>query len=93
MKILVTGGTGYIGSHTCVELLNKGHEVVIFDNLFNFWEHSKHINKSWQGLQITFLVLEQQTIHKRFIFPSLLLSPFKLILFFVFQIFIKYILW
>ena len=35
MKILVTGGTGYIGSHTCVELLNKGHEVVIFDNLFN----------------------------------------------------------
>ena len=35
MAILVTGGTGYIGSHTCVELLNKGHEVVIFDNLFN----------------------------------------------------------
>lgn len=35
MKILVTGGTGYIGSHTCVELLNKGHEVVAFDNLFN----------------------------------------------------------
>ena len=35
MKILVTGGTGYIGSHTCVELLNQGHEVVIFDNLFN----------------------------------------------------------
>lgn len=35
MKILVTGGTGYIGSHTCVELLKKGHEVVIFDNLFN----------------------------------------------------------
>ncbi len=35
MKILVTGGTGYIGSHTCVELINKGFEVVIFDNLFN----------------------------------------------------------
>ncbi|MGN0131407.1 MAG: UDP-glucose 4-epimerase GalE [Lachnospiraceae bacterium] len=35
MKILVTGGTGYIGSHTCVELLNKGHEVVVFDNLYN----------------------------------------------------------
>ncbi len=35
MKILVTGGTGYIGSHTCVELLNKGYEVVIFDNLSN----------------------------------------------------------
>ncbi len=35
MKILVTGGTGYIGSHTCVELLNSGYEVVVFDNLFN----------------------------------------------------------
>jgi len=35
LKILVTGGTGYIGSHTCVELLNKGYEVVVFDNLYN----------------------------------------------------------
>ena len=35
MKILVSGGTGYIGSHTCVELLNKGYEVVAFDNLYN----------------------------------------------------------
>lgn len=35
MKILVSGGTGYIGSHTVVELLNNGHEVVIFDNLYN----------------------------------------------------------
>ena len=35
MKILVTGGAGYIGSHTCVELLNAGHEVVVVDNLYN----------------------------------------------------------
>lgn len=35
MKILVTGGTGYIGSHTCVELINCGHEIVIVDNLYN----------------------------------------------------------
>ena len=35
MKILVTGGTGYIGSHTCVELLDEGYEVVVFDNLYN----------------------------------------------------------
>ena len=35
MKVLVTGGLGYIGSHTCVELLNKGHEIVVLDNLDN----------------------------------------------------------
>ena len=35
MKVLVTGGTGYIGSHTVVELLNKGYDVVIADNLSN----------------------------------------------------------
>ena len=33
MKILVTGGAGYIGSHTCVELLNAGYDVVVVDNL------------------------------------------------------------
>lgn len=38
MKILVTGGMGYIGSHTCVELISAGHEVIIVDNLCN----SKH---------------------------------------------------
>ena len=35
MKILVTGGAGFIGSHTCVELLNAGYEIVIVDNLSN----------------------------------------------------------
>lgn len=35
MKILVTGGTGYIGSHTAVELLNSGYEIVIIDNFSN----------------------------------------------------------
>ena len=34
-KILVTGGAGYIGSHTCVELLNNGYEIVILDNFSN----------------------------------------------------------
>lgn len=35
MRILLTGGTGYIGSHTAVELLNSGYDVVIIDNLYN----------------------------------------------------------
>ena len=35
MKILVTGGTGYIGSHTCCELLDAGYEIVVIDNLSN----------------------------------------------------------
>ena len=35
MKILVTGGLGYIGSHTVVELINNNYEVVIIDNLSN----------------------------------------------------------
>ena len=34
-KILVTGGTGYIGSHTVVELINSGFDVVVIDNLSN----------------------------------------------------------
>ena len=34
-QILVTGGAGYIGSHTCIELLNAGHDVVVLDNLSN----------------------------------------------------------
>lgn len=46
MKILVTGGAGYIGSHTCVELMNSGHEAVIIDNFCNSCSESvKRIEK------------------------------------------------
>ena len=40
MTVFVTGGTGYIGSHTCVELLQAGHDVVVADNLANSSEES-----------------------------------------------------
>src|SRR4030042_5896216 len=40
MKILTTGGAGYIGSHTCVELLQAGYEVAVVDNLSNSKEES-----------------------------------------------------
>ena len=35
MSILVTGGAGYIGSHTCIELLEAGYQVVVVDNLLS----------------------------------------------------------
>ena len=40
MKILVTGGAGYIGSHTCIELINSGYEIVVIDNLCNSSQES-----------------------------------------------------
>lgn len=54
MKILVTGGAGYIGSHTCVELLNAGHEVVVVDNLCNASEKSMQRVQEITGKQLTF---------------------------------------
>lgn len=40
MSILVSGGAGYIGSHTCVELIQAGYEIVVADNLVNSSEES-----------------------------------------------------
>lgn len=54
MKILVTGGAGYIGSHTCVELLNAGYDVVVVDNLYNASEKSLERVKQITGKDLTF---------------------------------------
>ncbi len=54
-KILVTGGAGYIGSHTCVELLNSEHEVIVLDNLCNSSEESLNRVQQICGKNLTFV--------------------------------------
>lgn len=54
MKILVTGGAGFIGSHTCVELLNAGYEIVIVDNLYNSSEKSLDRVRELTGKDFSF---------------------------------------
>jgi UDP-glucose 4-epimerase len=54
MKILVTGGAGYIGSHTCVELLQEDHQVVVVDNLSNSKETSLQRVQEITGKSLTF---------------------------------------
>jgi len=58
MKILVTGGTGYIGAHTVVELQQSGYEVVIIDNLSNSYPEVVHSIKKITGIQPVFEKIE-----------------------------------
>lgn len=54
-NILVTGGAGYIGSHTCVELLEAGHEVIVLDNLSNSSEESLKRVQELTGKALKFI--------------------------------------
>ena len=54
MAILVTGGAGYIGSHTVLELLNSGNDVVIIDNLCNSSRESLRRVETLTGRSVTF---------------------------------------
>ncbi|MDO5349487.1 MAG: UDP-glucose 4-epimerase GalE [Lachnospiraceae bacterium] len=54
MSILVAGGAGYIGSHTCVELLNAGYDVVVVDNLYNSSEEALKRVEKITGKAVTF---------------------------------------
>ena len=69
MKILVTGGLGYIGSHTCVELLQEGYEVVVLDNLSNSKEEVKEKIKEITGKEVKFYLgdmMDEQLLNNIF---------------------------
>ena len=58
MSILVSGGAGYIGSHTCVELIQVGYEIVVADNLCNSSEEALRRVEKITGRAIPFVNAE-----------------------------------
>ncbi len=69
MQILLTGGAGYIGSHTCVELLNSGYDVVVADNLYNSNVESLKRVKQITGKDVKFYkadILDKKAMRKIF---------------------------
>ena len=72
--ILVTGGAGYIGSHTCVELLNSGYDVVVVDNLSNSSKEALNRVEQITGKKVKFYendVADREAMAKVFsaVFP------------------------
>ena len=69
MAILVTGGAGFIGSHTCVELLEAGYEVVVVDNLYNASRKSMDRIEQITGKKPIFYeadILDREVLNKIF---------------------------
>ena len=69
MSILVTGGAGYIGSHTCLELLKAGYEVVVADNLCNSSEEAVRRVEKIAGKPVKFYqadILDREALNKIF---------------------------
>ena len=69
MHIIVTGGAGYIGSHTCLELLNAGHQVTVIDNLSNASEESLRRVERLTGGRITLFtadLLDREAVDRVF---------------------------
>jgi UDP-glucose 4-epimerase len=68
-KVLITGGAGYIGSHTCVELLNAGKDIIVIDNLSNSDEKSLLRVKELTGKDVPFYngdILDDEILEKIF---------------------------
>ena len=69
MRVLVTGGAGYIGSHTCVELLKAGHEVFVIDNLSNGHEVALERVRGITNCELQFMnadIRDTNALHKIF---------------------------
>ncbi len=69
MNVLVTGGAGYIGTHTCISLINKGHNPIIIDNLCNSKEEAVKRVEKITGKEITFYkddVRDEEALKKIF---------------------------
>ena len=69
MAILVTGGAGYIGSHTCIELMKEGYEVVVVDNLYNSCEEALRRVEEISGKPVKFYkadILDREALNHIF---------------------------